>query len=68
MIEQSMFPNGTGRDLAKDPILSCDPRWKTNADMIADISLLNQPPPQTTQITPRNNGSQLLVFQRDNHV
>ena len=38
--DMRLFPDETGRDLKSDPVLAFDPRWSTNADMIADLSLL----------------------------
>lgn len=40
MQTETLFEKGAGRDLSKDPVLSYDPRWRTNADMIADLALL----------------------------
>lgn len=37
---EHLFDPGLGRDLAVDPVLSYDERWVTNADMVADLSLL----------------------------
>lgn len=38
--DMRLFSDEAGRNMTTDPVLAFDPRWSTNADMIADLSLL----------------------------